>query len=170
MEFEIEGSPNKINAELVYNKGSGDLIFEIDNQKYNLKLLKSKSNEFEFILENTYHYVKILPSTETKYKIYIDGEIVEIKKRSKITEIIEKSLKAKGAVSQANNVTSQIPGRVVKVSVSNGDKIKEGDPIVVLESMKMQIAIKSHKDGTIKDLKVKEGSTVARNEIVAVID
>jgi biotin carboxyl carrier protein len=36
--------------------------------------------------------------------------------------------------------------------------------------MKMQIAIKSHKDGTIKDLKVKEGSTVARNEIVAVID
>ena len=35
MEFEIEGSPNKINAELVYNKGSGDLIFEIDNQKYN---------------------------------------------------------------------------------------------------------------------------------------
>ena len=71
MEFEIEGSPNKINAELVYNKGSGDLIFEIDNQKYNLKLLKSKSNEFEFILENTYHYVKILPSTETKYKIII---------------------------------------------------------------------------------------------------
>lgn len=170
MEFEMEGSPNKINAELVYNKGSGDLLFVIDDQKYNLKLLKSKSNEFEFILENTYHYVKILPSTETKYKIYIDGEIVEIKKHSKITEIIEKSLKSKGAVSQANNVTSQIPGRVVKVSVSNGDKIKEGDPIVILESMKMQIAIKSHKDGTIKDLKVKEGSTVARNEIVAVID
>ena len=170
MEFEMEGSPNKINAELVYNKGSGDLLFVIDDQKYNLKLLKSQSNEFEFILENTYHYVTILPSTETKYKIYIDGEIVEIKKHSKITEIIEKSLKSKGAVSQANNVTSQIPGRVVKVSVSNGDKIKEGDPIVILESMKMQIAIKSHKDGTIKDLKVKEGSTVARNEIVAVID
>jgi biotin carboxyl carrier protein len=89
---------------------------------------------------------------------------------SKITEIIEKTLKSKGIANQANNITSQIPGRVVKVSVSNGDKIKEGDPIVVLESMKMQIAIKSHKDGTIRTIKVKEGSTVSRNEIVAIID
>jgi hypothetical protein len=88
MKFQIEGNTNKINAELVYNKGSGDLLFVIDDQKYNLKLLKSTSNEFEFILENTYHYVKILPSTETKYKIYIYVIVVEIKKHSKITEII----------------------------------------------------------------------------------
>ena len=59
---------------------------------------------------------------------------------------------------------------MVKISVSNGDKIKEGDPIVVLESMKMQIAIKSQKEGTIKEIKVKEGSTVSRNEIVAIIE
>jgi biotin carboxyl carrier protein len=170
MKFQIEGNINKINAELVYNKGSGDLLFVIDDQKYNLKLLKSTSNEFEFILENTYHYVKILPSTETKYKVYIDGIVVEIKKHSKITEIIEKTLKSKGTTYQANSVTSQIPGRVVKIAVSNGDKIKEGDPIVVLESMKMQIAIKSQKDGTIKEIKVKEGSTVSRNEVVAIIE
>ena len=170
MQFQIEGRPELINAELIYNKGGGDLLFEIDGKKHNLKILKSKSDEFEFILENTFHYVKILSSTETKYKLLIDGVIIEIKKQSKITEIIEKSLKAKGTVSRANNVTSQIPGRVVKVSVSTGDTIKEGDPIVVLESMKMQIAIKSNKDGVVKEIKVKEGSTVSRNEVVAIID
>ncbi|HEY6656999.1 MAG TPA: biotin/lipoyl-containing protein [Nitrososphaeraceae archaeon] len=42
--------------------------------------------------------------------------------------------------------------------------------MVVLESMKMQIAIKSQKEGTIKEIKVKEGSTVSRNEIVAIIE
>ncbi len=170
MQFQIEGQSKLINAELIYNKGGGDLLFEIDGKKYNLKILKSKSDEFEFILENTFHYVKILSSTETKYKLLIDGVIIEIKKQSKITEIIEKSLKAKGTVSRANNVTSQIPGRVVKLSVSTGDTIKEGDPIVVLESMKMQVAIKSNKDGIVKDIKVKEGSTVSRNEVVAIID
>ena len=96
--------------------------------------------------------------------------VVEIKKQSKITEIIEKSLKAKGTVSKINNISSQIPGRVVKISVSPGDKIKEGDPILVLESMKMQIAVKSSKDGIVKEIKVKEGSTVSRNEVVAIID
>ena len=135
MQFQIEGQSKLITAELIYNKGGGDLLFEIDGKKYNLKILKSKSDEFEFILENTFHYVKILSSTETKYKLLIDGVPIEIKKQSKITEIIEKSLKAKGTVSRANNVTSQIPGRVVKVSVSTGDTKNEGDPIVVLESM-----------------------------------
>lgn len=170
MQFQIEGRPELINAELIYNKGAGDFLFEIDGKKYNLKILKSKSDEFEFMLENTFHYVKILSSTETKYKIFIDGVVIELKKQSKITEIIEKSLSAKGAVSRVNNITSQIPGRVVKVSVSKGDTIKEGDPIVVLESMKMQIAIKSNKDGIVKEIKVKEGSTVSRNEVVAIID
>ncbi len=117
MKFQIEGRPELINAELIYNKGEGDLLFEIDGKKYNLKILKSKSDEFEFMLGNTFHHVKILSSTETKYKIFIDGVIIEIKKQSKITEIIEKSLSAKGAVSRANTITSQIPGRVVIVSV-----------------------------------------------------
>ena len=170
MKFQIEGRPELINAELIYNKGEGELLFEIDGKKYNLKILKSKSDEFEFMLGNTFHHVKILSSTETKYKIFIDGVIIEIKKQSKITEIIEKSLSAKGTVSRANNITSQIPGRVVKVSVKKDDTIKEGDPILVLESMKMQIAVKSHKDGVVKEVKVKEGSTVSRNEVVAIID
>ena len=170
MQFQIEGRPELINAELIYNKGAGDFLFEIDGKEYNLKILQSKSDEFEFILGNTFHHVKILSSTETKYKLFIDGVIIEIKKQSKITEIIEKSLSAKGTVSRANNITSQIPGRVVKVSVKKDDTIKEGDPILVLESMKMQIAVKSHKDGVVKEVKVKEGSTVSRNEVVAIID
>ena len=170
MQFQIEGRPELINAELIYNKGAGDFLFEIDGKEYNLKILQSKSDEFEFILGNTFHHVKILSSTETKYKLFIDGVIIEIKKQSKITEIIEKSLSAKGIVTRANTITSQIPGRVVKVSVSKDDMIKEGDPILVLESMKMQIAIKSNKDGIVKEIKVKEGSTVTRNEVVAIID
>ena len=170
MQFQIEGQSKLINAELIYNKGAGEFLFEIDGKEYNLKILQTKSGEFEFILGNTFHHVKILSSTETKYKIFIDGMVMEIKKQSKITEIIEKSLSVKGAVSRANTITSQIPGRVVKVSVKKDDMIKEGDPILVLESMKMQIAVKSSKDGIVKEIKVKEGSTVSRNEVVAIID
>ncbi|HEX5187457.1 MAG TPA: biotin/lipoyl-containing protein [Nitrososphaeraceae archaeon] len=170
MQFQIEGQTKLINAELVQNKGAGDLLFEIDGKQFNLKILKSQTDDFEFILGNTFHHAKILSSSETKYKIFIDGILIEIKKHSKITEIIEKSLKVKGTVSRVNNITSQIPGRVVKISVSIGDAIKEGEPLIVLESMKMQIAIKSNKNGVVKEINVSEGSTVARNEVVAVIE
>ena len=170
MEFQIEGQDSLLRADLIRNKGNGELLLKINDKDYSLKLLKSGSNEFEFFLGNKFHYVKILKSQELKYRIFVDGTIIEIKKHSKITEIIEKSLKTKGIANQANNVASQIPGRVVKISVSKGDTINEGDPIVILESMKMQIAIKAHKNGVLKDLKVREGSTVSRNDVVATIE
>ena len=171
MEFQLEGESDLIKAEVIRNKGSGEMVFRINDKDYELKLLKSSTSGFEFILGNTFHDVKILHSDGPKYKVYVDGVNIEIKKHSKLlTEIIEKSLKSKGSISQANIVKSQIPGRVVKISGTQGEPIKEGDPIVILESMKMQVAIKAHKDGLLKEIKVSEGSTVSRYEVVAIIE
>lgn len=171
MEFQLEGESGLIKAEVIRNKGSGEMVFRINDKDYELKLLKSSTSDFEFILGNTFHDVKILHSDGPKYKVYVDGVNIEIKKHSKLlTEIIEKTLKSKGSISQANIVKSQIPGRVVKISGTQGEPIKEGDPIVILESMKMQVAIKAHKDGLLKEIKVSEGSTVSRYEVVAIIE
>ncbi|MDR4510617.1 MAG: acetyl-CoA carboxylase biotin carboxyl carrier protein subunit [Nitrososphaeraceae archaeon] len=169
MEFELEGVPGIIKAELILNKGFGDILFKINNKEYDLKLLKSSGSNFEFILGNSFYQVKILHSEGTKYSLDVDGITLEVKKHSKLTEIIEKS-RSKSLINQENNVSSQIPGRVVKISVSQGSGVKKGDPIMILESMKMQVAIKAHKDGTLKEIKAKEGSIIARNDVVAVIE
>ena len=65
---------------------------------------------------------------------------------------------------------SQIPGKVVSISVKEGDNVKKGDVICTLESMKMQVAVKAHKDGIVKTLKVKETATVAKGDIIAEIE
>jgi biotin carboxyl carrier protein len=48
--------------------------------------------------------------------------------------------------------------------------VKKGDAVVILESMKMQVAVKAHKDGNLKEIRVKQGAAVARNDIVAIIE
>ena len=50
------------------------------------------------------------------------------------------------------------------------DSVKQDDVICVLESMKMQVSIKSHKDGKIKSLKIKEGNSVNKNDVIAEIE
>ncbi len=65
---------------------------------------------------------------------------------------------------------SFIPGRVVSVVAKPGMEVKKGDVIAILESMKMQVAIKAHKDGKVKELNVKEGSSISRNHKVALIE
>jgi biotin carboxyl carrier protein len=84
--------------------------------------------------------------------------------------VLKKSLSSTGAGTAENNLTSQIPGRVVTIMTKPGSSIKKGDPVVVLESMKMQVAVKAHKDGIIKEIRTKEGASIARHDLIAVIE
>jgi len=65
---------------------------------------------------------------------------------------------------------SQIPGKVVSIAVTDGDSVMKGDVVCTLESMKMQVAVKAHKDGVVKSIKVKESGTVAKGDVIADIE
>jgi len=63
-----------------------------------------------------------------------------------------------------------MPGSVLLVPKRVGDEVKAGEPVVVLESMKMELALNAPADGTVTKLDVKVGDKVARDEIVAVVE
>lgn len=77
-----------------------------------------------------------------------------------------------GAVAAAsgNDLTSPMQGTIVKVAVKDGQKVSEGDLIVVLEAMKMEQPITAHRDGVVKKLKASVGGTVSASEVLCTID
>ena len=72
----------------------------------------------------------------------------------------------KYTVPDAKKVISVIPGTVVKIYAKEGQKVKRGDNIMILEAMKMQNRIKSPRPGVIKIIKVKEGEKVAKGVLM----
>ncbi len=65
---------------------------------------------------------------------------------------------------------SPITGSVWKVLVENGASIAEGETIVILESMKMEIRVKSPHDGRVIEIRVKEGDSILEDDIIAIIE
>ena len=59
-----------------------------------------------------------------------------------------------------------MPGLVLKIFVSEGDKVQKGDNILVLEAMKMENIIKSPADVTIKSIKISPADTVEKNQVM----
>ena len=114
------------------------------------------------LLDNHYHNVNYLENQTGEMKIVLDGVSLTINKNSKLDEIVYKSSGGADVGSVQINLRSQIPGRVVSIEVKNGDKVKKGDVVCILESMKMQVSVKSHKDGEVKNLKIKEGYLLIR--------
>jgi len=62
-----------------------------------------------------------------------------------------------------------MPGLVVSVPVAEGQEVKKGDVLVVLESMKMQNELKSPKDGKVEKVKVEAGQAVEQGQVMVTV-
>lgn len=84
-----------------------------------------------------------------------------------------RSLKARrshaGGLDGPKPIKASMPGRVVRVLAQPGDAVEAHQGIVVIEAMKMQNEIKSPKAGTVSELRVAPGDTVAAGEVLAII-
>lgn len=67
-------------------------------------------------------------------------------------------------------VMSEMVANVWKVLVSPGDQVAEGDVLVILESMKMEIPVESTSAGIVREVKVIEGGVVQEGDVIAVIE
>ena len=67
-------------------------------------------------------------------------------------------------------VTSELNGMVQKLEVAPGGKVSEGDTLILLNCMKMEIPVLAPKSGTVKAILVEEGAVVAEGQALATIE
>jgi len=67
---------------------------------------------------------------------------------------------------QVNEVKAPMPGLIVAIQVSPGQEVKKGDPLLILEAMKMENILKSPGDGRVKAIKVNLGDKVDKNQVL----
>ena len=67
----------------------------------------------------------------------------------------------------ASEVLSPLPGLVATVHVKSGDAVSSGDPVVTLQSMKMEIPVTAESDGTVAEVLVSEGDEIDTGAVIA---
>jgi pyruvate carboxylase subunit B len=66
-------------------------------------------------------------------------------------------------------IKAGLPGSIFKVLVNEGDKVKKGQPVIVIEAMKMEIEVTSPEDGVVSSVKVKQGDTIVNNQVLVTL-
>ncbi len=99
---------------------------------------------------------------------FVDFAVTARKYKTRLTA---KYLQRKAWVApDAKEIKSYIPGTIVKLFVHEGQKVKKGEAILLLEAMKMQNRIKMPFNGTIKAIKVNEGDKIPKNTLMIEIE
>jgi len=89
--------------------------------------------------------------------VYADGNPFTL-------SVVDDRRKRRGGGGSAGDLTAQMPGQVVEVSVSEGDEVTAGQTLVILEAMKMEIRVTAPTDGTVHGVFVNQGDVVERGQ------
>ncbi|MGH2699361.1 MAG: acetyl-CoA carboxylase biotin carboxylase subunit [Actinomycetota bacterium] len=112
---------------------------------------------------------------ERHFEIEVEGKRFSVRARERLeTLVAPRKPKPPARVPGAGGGGSEtlmapMQGTIVKVMVGEGQKVKAGEVIVVLEAMKMENSILAHAEGTVEELKVKQGQSVETGATIAVI-
>ncbi len=165
-------------------------IATLDNVEYKIDVKELGDNKYEVTIDDTPYIVDAQLTEYSVYSLIINGKSYEIDLESKdgvyhvysegdlfkieIMEELKKRMMEKrgaaGGLEGAYTVKSEMPGKVIDVKVKVDDEVKEGDVLLILESMKMQNEIKSPKDGKVTEVFIEAGDTIEADAKLVTIE
>jgi acetyl-CoA/propionyl-CoA carboxylase, biotin carboxylase, biotin carboxyl carrier protein len=112
-----------------------------------------------------------LDGIERRYVVAIADDCVWIARDGHHLEVRTAKVARAGGIALSGSLTAPMPGTVLLVRVEVGDMVEEGDELLVLESMKMELSITAPQSGVVADLELKPGDRVALGQpLVSVVD
>lgn len=168
MLFEVKINNRLAKVEVLKLEGSQASI-KIDEKLYELDVEKVGEGEFSIIHQNLSHNIELVRGENIK------KYIINTNNKSHNVEIIDSESKYKASRLKSvdddaeGSIIAPIPGKVVKIPVKPGDKVKTGKTLIIFSAMKMESEFKSKKDGIVKEILVKEGDVVEANKVMIVL-
>ncbi len=140
----------------------------IDGNAFQWDVLKVKDGSFHVIKDNKSYNVEVVKADvkEKSFVISVNGNKYSLSVKDKFDELLQSLGLDSMASKKVNEIKAPMPGLVVEVKIAEGDTVKKGDAILVLEAMKMENNIKSPTDGVIKKIHVKKGMAVEKNQVL----
>ena len=145
-------------------KVKNDILVSLGKKKYRVSVEFLSSDEIILNIDGKIHNV-FINSNSLSYSVYVNGRFFKIEKK-----LDSQIAGEKGAKPRKRDIRTSMPGRIVKVYVQEGDKVKGGQAVFVLEAMKMQNEIKSPQSGIITKINPEAGDSVETGALLFSIE
>ena len=128
---------------------------ENDEREINVTAKVLGTGQFQFTLDNIIYKCSVAKDGEIRF-IHLDGADYELRKVTELDEEFEET-------EDEGSLSSPMPGRIVKLLVNQGDSIKKGQNLLVVEAMKMENKVVSPFEGVVREIFFSEGDQVEAN-------
>jgi biotin carboxyl carrier protein len=131
-------------------------VVTVGDQPYRVAVQRSMPETLSFTIDGQHYRAAIAADGPRRY-VAFDAKVFAFTKA-------EATEQRKAKTTEAGNLTATMPGQVVKVLVSEGDSVKRGQPLIIVEAMKMEMRVAAPADGQVVKLLVSTGQIVERGQ------
>ncbi|MES2447080.1 MAG: biotin/lipoyl-containing protein [Bacteroidota bacterium] len=149
-------------------KISSDLQPTVDGEAVDIDVAKLRGNKINILYNHQSYNVEVveLNQLEKIAVVKVNGNVYSLTIKDQFDQLLAQLGMDNLAASKVLQVKAPMPGLVLNVLVNEGDEVKKGDSLLVLEAMKMENMIKSPTDGTVKKIEIKQGDKVEKNQVL----
>lgn len=161
----FQADANNIKYEINVREGKGDWEVSLKSEGGDWTHYKFSKNDYlymddtiNFLFQNS-SYLLDVTASGVDYTVYTRGAFRSVKMYNE-EKILHESLKSGKALGSNDALIAEMPGKIVKIFVKEGSAVKAGDPLLIMEAMKMENEMRASIDTKIKTVHVKEGINV----------
>jgi biotin carboxyl carrier protein len=154
---------------ITYQVRVNDFFFSFDQPEIDeADFIKKSPGEFNLVKDHRSVNGKLLETDDTgkNLSVEIDGEIFRVTIKDELGQRLDSMGYSNASARQISEIKAPMPGLVIDVSVKEGQVVKEGERILILEAMKMENSIMIHADATIKKINVSSGQAVEKGQVL----
>ena len=127
---------------------------------------------FNLIKDHCCSNAKLLEANATakRLTIEIEGETFDIEIKDELDQVLEQMGFGKASIKQVKEIKAPMPGLVLEIAVTDGQEVKEGDKLLILEAMKMENSIMIQTNAIIKKVSVSAGQAVEKGQVLVELE
>ncbi len=158
----------KINAEQDYKVTTEkDGSLKLDGKEAAVDIRQLGKGKYHLIRNHKSYRLELVSRTSDKQMmIRVNNRNYEVEVEDRFDQLLHKLGMDELLSSQVKEIKAPMPGLVLSIEVEAGGEVKAGDPLIVLEAMKMENVLKSPVDGVVKTIAVKKGDAVEKNQLL----
>lgn len=152
---------------------NGETEFQFSKEEVSsLDLQKIGASEFHILKNNKSYKTEFVSKDldKKKYLVKINSNSYEIEISNELDLLIKEMGLSLSKLQAINDVKAPMPGLILDIMVKEGEEVKEGDYLLVLEAMKMENTLTAPRDGVVKTIHVKKGNSVEKNQLLVEMD
>ena len=156
-------------------------LFEKDGEIIETEILDILTNSAKVRVQNNIFYFEF-PTTETylliedvlndynSWTFKVKDDYISLKHGANISQLKRYLASGENLLNSANALTAPMPGKIIAVNAKAGDAVKAGDPLIIMEAMKMEMTLEAPRDGVVAEVSAAVDALVSDGEMLLALE